>query len=156
MLCVSGVHCHISLCLLLVEVFAIPGEPCYQILKMLSSLPRLPSRAGDMSPSPLYCLSLSSLSTPSLSKCHNLFQSCFSSALHYFFHTLILSILFIPYFATYHLLQVLLLYGLMGDFFQTSIQHVKCRSRELFLQCNHCSPPCRSWNGLDAIRLHFK
>lgn len=58
--CVSGVHCHISLCLLLVEVFAIPGEPCYQILKMLSSPPRLPSTAETCPPS-LYRLSLSSL-----------------------------------------------------------------------------------------------
>lgn len=52
MSCVSGVHCHISLCLLLVGMFAIPGEPCYQILKMLSSPPRLPTRAADMSPLP--------------------------------------------------------------------------------------------------------
>lgn len=34
---------------------------CYQILKMLSSLPRLPTRAGDMSSSPLHRLSLCSL-----------------------------------------------------------------------------------------------
>lgn len=61
MSCVSGVRRHISLCLILVEVFAILGEPCYQILKMLSSLPRLPTRAGDMSSSPLYHLSLCSL-----------------------------------------------------------------------------------------------
>lgn len=41
------VHCRIPHCVLLVEVFAIPGEPCYQILKMLSSPPRRPNRATD-------------------------------------------------------------------------------------------------------------
>lgn len=60
MSCLSAVHRHISLFLLWVEVFAIAGEPCYQILKMLSSLPRLPTRAGDMSSSPLYHHLLSS------------------------------------------------------------------------------------------------
>lgn len=61
MSCVWCTLPYFSLCLLLAEVFAIPGEPCYQILKMLSSPPRLPTRAGDTSPSPLYRLSLSSL-----------------------------------------------------------------------------------------------
>lgn len=42
--------CRLSLRFLLVEVFALPEEPCYQILKMLSSLPRLPTRAGDVPP----------------------------------------------------------------------------------------------------------
>ena len=56
---------YFSHCLLLVKVFAIPGESCYQILKMLSSPRRLPTRAGDMSPSSLYRLSLSSLNTGS-------------------------------------------------------------------------------------------
>lgn len=53
MVCVSGVHSYISLCLLLAKVFGVPVEPCYQILKMLSCPPRLSTTAGDMSPSPL-------------------------------------------------------------------------------------------------------
>lgn len=47
MSCEIRVHCRIPHCVLLVEVFAIPGEPCYQILKMLSSPPRRPNRATD-------------------------------------------------------------------------------------------------------------
>lgn len=116
MSCVSGVHCHISLCLLLVEVFAIPEEPCYQILKMLSSPPRLPSTAGDGDvPRSLFTVSHFLLSPSSPSKCQNLFQAFFSSVFYYLFHMLILSTLFNP--TTSLLVQVLLLWGLGWDFF---------------------------------------
>lgn len=51
-------------------MFAVPVEPCYQILKMLSCPS---SRTGDMSPSALYH---SLLFTFSPSRCQNLCQIC--------------------------------------------------------------------------------
>lgn len=88
---------YFSLWLLLVEVFAIAGEPCYQILKMLSSPPRLPTRAGDMySPPHFYRLSVSSLYFVSFQMSESSSDVLFFclALLLYFSHILILQIIY--------------------------------------------------------------
>ena len=110
MSCVPSVHCHISVCLVLVEVFAIPGEPCYQILKMLSSPPRLPTTVGDMSPSPSYSLTFFSLLSllPNVRAFFKLaFQVFLSSFPHDIYITITITIIYPHvYYCIYYLLQV--------------------------------------------------
>lgn len=150
MSCVSGVHCHISLCLLLVEVFAIPCEPCYQILKMLSSPPRLPTRAGDMSPSPLYRLSLSSLSFAPFQMSEPSSDLRFVCVAFLFPHVDIAHII-CPLF--HYILPVADVKDWLGflKFFLNTTLTCRVKLRELFLQCNHCSCPCWSWKGLSPL-----
>lgn len=123
-----GVHRHSPQCFLLVEVFAIPGEPCYQILKMLSSLPRLPTRAEDMSPSRIYHSSLSSLFFVS-------FQMSVPSKLPFlkpliafsFSQMSILHVLFIPSLTLFHLLLLSRL-GLFSGFLSMQpTAHMPCQ-----------------------------